>query len=143
MTIFCKPDNKLVNIIKEEYGNRIVVDCGAGEGVLHNMMPKGTIISLDIIDHGNPEVTIMNCRDFLFNKNHLPIFIRPCHSGFVEETLLIAYSSVESALYIGLEKNRKEDLGIFYNLSFIVHNEWTGSEGEKVWRIPFTREKLI
>ncbi len=139
MTVFCKVDGQLVKIIREEAASRIVVDCGAGEAVLHELLPMGSIISLDIFDHGNPHVRLMDCRDFSFRDTHLPLFIRPCHDSFVEDTLMTCYPLVESALYVGLPKNVDSDLGVFSKLAVPIHDEWVGEEGERIWRIPFAK----
>ena len=139
MTVFCKVDEPLVEIIQEEAAGRIVVDCGAGEGVLHEMMPVGSIVSLDIFDHGNPHVVLMDCRDFPFRDTHLPLFVRPCHDSFVEDTLMTCYPLVDSALYVGLLKNVDSDLGVFSKLAIPIHAEWVGEEGERIWRIPFAK----
>lgn len=137
MVVFCQVDTQLVQIIQKVADGRVVIDCGAGEALLHEQMPSGSVISLDILDRGNPNVTQYDCSAWIFRPNQFPIVIRPCHSGFVEDTLLIAYAMCDFALYIGLEENRVMDLGIFSELSYIIHDEWTGEDGEKIWLIPF------
>jgi hypothetical protein len=139
MVVFCNINPALVDIIKEEAGERKVVDCGCGEAELYKKMPFGKVVPIDIFYRGDPNVMIMDCRDFMFRKEHMPTFIRPCHSGFVEETLMRAYPLVESALYIGLRENLEDDLGVFTKLAIPIHDEWEGDDSEKVWRIPFTK----
>lgn len=139
MVVFCAIDDPLVCIVKEVAGDRIVVDCGAGDALLHGQMPVGSIISLDLFDRENPNVVQYDCCAWLFQSNQFPIFIRPCHNHFVEETMLHAYATCDFALYIGLEKNREMDLGIFHKIAYIIHDEWIGEEGEKIWFIPFKK----
>ena len=78
-----------------------------------------------------------------FDDEMMPVFIRPCHSNFVEDTLLFAVHRVKSALYIGFTKNVDDDLGIFSELAIPVHEEWQGEDGEKIWRIPFFQKNSI
>ncbi len=139
---FCQIDDALVEIIQKEAKERIVVDCGAGEGLLDEKMPDGSVISIDIIPKNNPRVLLIDSRIFCFTDEHIPIFVRPCHSGFVEDTLLYAMNRVNSALYISNPKNLEEDLGVFSKLALLIHDEWEGSDdNERIYRIPFTKEE--
>ena len=133
---FCQIDDALVNIIKEEAGGRQIVDCGAGQGLLGDKISE--VVSLDIVPQSNPKVVQVDCATYPFDDEMMPVFIRPCHSGFVEDTLLFAWSRVDSALYVGLLKNVDDDLGCFSTLAVPIHEEWVGEEGEHIWRIPFT-----
>jgi hypothetical protein len=132
--IFCKIDKQLVKIIEKEANGRLIVDCGAGEGQLQDLTHN--IISLDIRPV-NKKVLQRDCTIFPFKENMMPIFIRPCHSGFVEDTLMNCYRTIKSALYISNPKNLQTDLGIFLKLAFII-SEWVGEDAEeRIYRIPF------
>lgn len=139
-SVFCRIDDALVYIIKDEADSREIIDCGAGEGMLGNKLLN--VISIDIMPQSNPKVIEMDCTQYPFNDETMPIFIRPCHSVFVEETLLKAMNrDVKSALYIGLIKNVDDDLGVFSKLAIPIHEEWVGADGEQIWRIPFSKEE--
>jgi len=140
-SVFCEIDDTLVDIIKEEADGRLIIDCGAGQGLLGDKVPK--VVSLDIMPQQNQKVIQVDCTHYPFDDGMMPLFIRPCHSGFVEDTLLFAMHRVKSALYIGLMKNVDDDLGIFSKLAIPIHEEWEGQEGEKIWRVPFTKEATI
>jgi len=132
--IFCKIDQSLVDIITKEANGRVIVDCGAGEALLADFLPD--VISLDIFPT-NKKVIKQDCITFSFHKNMMPVFIRPCHSGFVEDTLMNSYRNIDSALYISNPRNLKDDLGVFLKLSFIV-SDWIGvDDNERIYRIPF------
>ncbi len=138
LSVFCQIGDDLVNIIREEADGRQVIDCGAGEGLLGNKLPDA--VSLDIMPQNNPKVRQVDCTRYPFDDEMMPVFIRPCHSGFVEDTLLYAMHRVKSSLYVGLLKNVDDDLGVFSKLAVPIHEEWVGQEGERIWRIPFVKE---
>ncbi len=138
-SVFCQIDESLVQIIREEANGRRIIDCGAGRGLLGDMMSTEDVVSIDIVEQDNPRVLLEDSRGFPFSETTMPVFIRPCHSlEFVEETLMNCYRIVDSAIYISNPENVEDDLGIFGKLAFLVHNEWEGTDGEKVYRVPFT-----
>lgn len=149
--IFCKFDPAFVRLLRDwlrpgEY----IVDCGAGEGhlqdVLNREVPGVQVISLDLFP-GSELVLRQDCEDWPFNAAAVPVFVRPCHSGFVERTIRkAAEDGVSRALYIGLPKNLNADLpnrdaeeaegndryGCERSKAF---RRWTGPEGELVWEL--------
>ena len=64
----------------------------------------------------------------------MPVFLRPCHSDFVEQTLDVAEGIVEKALYVSHPKNRDDDLGRFSDMAERI-GDWEGRDGEQVFRI--------
>lgn len=141
--IFFRPDAQFISIIKAYAKQRSVIDCGAGECLFEKMYAAtgGSVLSLELLpqDVDTPAL-MMDCKDFEFNHRTLPIFIRPCHNGFVHETILRHLHVVDSFLYVGLEKNLTVDLpgdcadGEGYVIKHL-HPEWEGPEGERIYQI--------
>ena len=147
--IFCKIDKELIAIIKKEAKGRPIIDCGAGEGLLGSLMLN--VISLDIIPGGltNEGKTLSNvfpidCTKFHFPDKCLPVFIRPCHSGFPEETIDNNLEKFETVLYVSEPKNIERDLGcIPKNFDMERIGKWVGSDGEQVYRITINKAKDV
>jgi len=147
--IFCQIDKGLLAIIKKEAKGRVVVDCGAGEGLLGSLMDK--VISLDILPGGIADagktlskVLPLDCTKFKFPDSCLPVFIRPCHSGFPEETIENNLERFETVLYVSEPKNIERDLGsIPKNFEMKRIGKWVGSDGEFCYRIIVNEKKAI
>lgn len=136
--IFCTIDLELCAIVKEIAGDNTVIDCGAGRGMFGSMY-DGRVISIDIHE---PEeslspLRIFQSEHFCFPIGSIPLFIRPCHSGFVHETIVKNTLKIDKAIYIGLIENLDDDLDLdskSYSVSLYDCN-WVGKDGEKIWVI--------
>ena len=133
--IFCKVNKKMCDVLKEIAGDRIVVDCGAGRGLFASMY-KGKALSIDIHQPDEPLSFIIekNAEHYCFPKDSIPIFIRPCHSNFVHNTILKNRNKFDKAIYVSLPKNLESDLDDrFYKIT--QYSEWEGDEGERIYLI--------
>lgn len=134
--VFCKVTPELADLIRQYAGERTIVDCGAGECSLQKALGE-QVVSLDIMPYPDTSAVPIDARDFPMNSRMLPVFLRPCHSTWVHETVLKNLHKVESFLYIGLPKNLQTDLDCECSEYRVIaiHPEWTGEEGEKIWQI--------
>lgn len=137
--IFCKVDNELCDKVKEIAGERIIIDCGAGRGMFASMY-SGKVLSIDIHQPDEPLSFIMenNAEHYCFPKDSIPIFIRPCHSNFVHNTILKNRNKFDKAIYVSLPKNLESDLDDrFYKVR--LYSEWEGEEGERIYLIELNK----
>jgi hypothetical protein len=133
-TTFAQIDDDLVKAIKKVAGNLTLIDCGAGAGKLELAIP-GQVISLDIYPKGD-HVIEWDCTKFEYSPGCIPIFLRPCHSDFVEKTLRKAFSQgCKKALYLGFYKNLEIDFGKEYDHLFMDEKDYIGPELERLFTI--------
>jgi hypothetical protein len=134
-TIFCKIDKELCDRIKEIAGDRMVVDCGAGRGLFASLY-EGKALSIDIHQPAEPLSLILNkkAEHYCFPQGSIPLFIRPCHSNFVHDTILKNRNKFDKVIYVSLPKNLDGDLDDrFYKIS--LYSDWEGQEGEKIYLV--------
>ena len=138
-SVFCQIDEALVAIIRERAGTRTIVDCGAGQGKLREMMPRDNVVSIDIMEQSNTAVWVQDARQFPYDANTMPVFIRPCHSSWVEASLEHAViGGATSALYVSEPKNLTADLGWFATRGKAKRvGDWVGADGEQVFEVVF------
>jgi hypothetical protein len=134
--VFCEITSELAEIIKKYARGRKIIDCGAGECELQSAIGD-QVVSLDILPYDDTPAIPMDARKFPMSEETLPVFIRPCHSEWVHQTIMKNITRVDSFLYIGLPKNLDTDLICDHPKYKVtaIHPEWTGSEGEKIWQI--------
>jgi len=72
--IFCQVDEGLVKVLKRIAGNRLIVNCGAGEDELHHKMPNVLAIDLFSPEH-LPDVVYADATSFPFPSGSLPVFL--------------------------------------------------------------------
>jgi hypothetical protein len=138
--IFCNIDKNLIEIIVKESAGKTIVDCGAGDGLLGSLLPN--VISLDIFPSENPlsKIIPFDCVSFKFPDRCLPVFIRPCHSGFPAETIENNLEKFETVLYISAPQNIERDLGyIAENFPIRRVGNWVGEDGEFCYKITINK----
>lgn len=141
--IFCNVNNELCNKIKKIAGDRVVVDCGAGRGLFGSMY-QGKVLSIDIYMPDVPLSIVLehNSEYYCFPKNSIPLFIRPCHSLFVHNTIMHNRNKFDKAIYVSMPKNLENDLemkGLFYKVT--QYSDWEGEEGERIYLIELNPPK--
>ena len=88
-------------------------------------MYDGKVLSIDIHQPDEPLSFIIekNAEHYCFPRNSIPIFIRPCHSNFVHNTILKNRNKFDEAIYVSLPKNLDGDLDDrFYKIT--QYSEW-------------------
>lgn len=135
--IFCNVSQELCDKIAELAGNKIIIDCGAGRGMFGSMYP-GKVLSLDIEIPREPLSPILeiDCTHYCFPLNSIPLFIRPCHSGFVHQVISREEYKLREFIYISKPENVEVDLDgkdLLYTVD--QYSDWTGDEGEHIYHI--------
>lgn len=140
--VFLEPDARLAGWLADQLDNgEDLVDCGAGVGALVARPELAhRVIGIDIMvprpEDARAHVYLIDAVDFPFQKGKIPIFVRPCHDGFVMRTLRRALPIVGRAYYVSKPENVSTDLderevdvrgaGLF---------NWEGPSGERVYLI--------
>ncbi len=137
--IFLEVDERFCGLMKRYAHGRLLVDCGAGEALFQSMMPPNSVLSLDLYpcDGDHAPVVQRDCTEFEFTDSMVPVFIRPCHSNFVHETITRNLGVVKSFLYVSMPDNVDVDLdtdGDQYQVERIFP-EWEGNNGEHIHEV--------
>jgi hypothetical protein len=136
--VFLNVEKAFCDKIKEIAKDSILVDCGAGLGLFASKY-DGKVISIDI---HTPEIRPFspilekNSLYYCFPKDSIPIFIRPCHSGFVQDTIITNLNKFKTVIYVSNPKNLETDLyldTIKYSVNKV--DGWEGDEGEVIYTI--------
>jgi len=140
--IFCQVDKELIDIIRKYSKNRIIVDCGCGDGLLGLLMKD--IISIDIFERDTElidNIIHINVIDYPFKKVYFPVFLRPCHSyHFTHSFLEVHENNIDDMLYVSKQNNLEIDIDIErYNVKQV--EDWIGEEGEKCYLVKMKKEK--
>ena len=135
-SVFVEVDDVLITLLRREAAGRLIVDCGAGMGVLGQMAPE--VLSIDLYPPDEPlsPVVEYDARQWPIGERHMPVFLRPDHGGWVDEVLQAETCKAKSAIYVGLETNLLMDLpatGFAYHIEKI--KGWEGTDGERAWRV--------
>jgi hypothetical protein len=141
--IFCNVNKAMCDNIKAIAGERIVIDCGAGRGLFSSMY-EGKALSIDIQQPKEPLSLIIEkqAEHYCFPKDSIPIFIRPCHSNFVHDTIFTNRNKFDKAIYVSMPENLKRDLDmkeLFYKIS--QYSEWIGDDGERIYLVELNKSK--
>lgn len=155
--LFFKPNSDFVKWLIAYANGRIIIDIGCGERfqLIQQMHANGytkTVgidpaismqeLELQRIKHGFGlgyhilPGTGQRWKDMFQMKNALMLFVRPCHSNFVEECLDLKGDDVE-VLYITVPDNidRYDDLGAWRNKAKLIQHEGTSADKEIVYSI--------
>lgn len=141
--VFLEPDTPLCAWLEDNLEpDQVLIDCGAKVGALGAALP-GRVVGIDImpaVPDGQRSVVLRaDCISWdwaTHGRRQVPIFIRPCHSGFVDATLAVCIEHTTRAFYIGKPENVPSDLpGGAYAVHRVEHLDWTGPAGEKVYFI--------
>ena len=145
--IFCKIDDGFLTAmaeLKKKFGVWKFVDCGAGMGEFGRLAPKGSVVSLDRnVRAGQHEsVQTMDVFDCDFSKDMMPVFIRPCHDGFVQgliEKLAEEYHT--DFIYVSMPYNVKRDFYFDEDPRYSIkrYGDWEGEDGEHIFIVSYDR----
>ncbi len=140
---FFEPSEEFLDWLASYAGDRIVYDVGCGEGhivsALHQRKVKALGIEMipferKLLPQLYNKVLIAEAQHCELLRKHegLVFFARPCHSGFVEETIKVLHPQSE-ILYISKPENLSVDLPNYKYLKLNI--ETGGEEGEAVYRV--------
>lgn len=94
-----------------------IIDCGTGNGELvQEARDRGfNLRGIDLFyrDGRSPLVEFGDATTFKWSPQVWPMFCRPSHDGWVEETVVRARNSGATSIYVGLKSNFFIDIGSF------------------------------
>lgn len=132
--IFCKIDNELIRIIKKVCKNRVIIDCGCGDGLLGSILKD--VISIDIYKRDSvliDNIIVMDVCDFPINKYFFPVFLRPCHGrNFVNKFLEKNKGNCINCMYVSHPSNLDNDIDTD-KFTVTQIEDWEGQDGERVF----------
>lgn len=134
--VFFEPEDGFKAWIEQQ--DDMIVDCGAGMGLLGSLYPN-KIIGIDLFERTEclaPVLVPVDATTFLFREGVIALIARPSHGDWIHATAMSALNSGASCVYVGLEDNLEDDLGDM-NCELIMAN--AGKEGEKAWQIQSVR----
>jgi hypothetical protein len=143
--IFFKPNKNFYTALKKILpDNAGVIEIGAGQGFLaKDMMDNGyRVYPIDLFPQYEDSYTMvypMDAMTFPYTEGmDAVICARPCHSGFVAQSIEVALSKgVDRFIYISKECNFNIDIPDYllndYNCNLIIEN--CGEEKENLWEL--------
>ena len=132
-TVFMEPTDDFVCQIMKIAGIRTVVDVGAGMGrfeLVAKSLGYNNVISIDMFP-GSNHVMCHDANAFPFTSRMLPIFIRPCHGGWVQDLMERYSDTIPQWLYVSMPENFIHDLPLG-RCHMDILDDWKGPEGEKI-----------
>lgn len=134
--VFFRPTQAFMELAHSDtYRYALWLDCGAGMGHLgHRLAGIGVEVNCyDLLNRPSYEHPVgqIDCTTMYFARDDVVVLARPSHGPWVQKVLGKAARSAGRALYIGLEKNLKDDLP-----DMVVEHILCGAgeAGECVWR---------
>jgi uncharacterized UPF0146 family protein len=134
---FFEPRPKFLKWMRKTYDGRLIYDIGAGCGhvarALSDLGMEVKAIDINYRESGvGFPVEISNAEAYAYKPDSIAMICRPCHGEFAEQVIFKAWKcGVAAVLYVGLEKNFKNDLGPHFS-SFKPALKNAGEEGETV-----------
>lgn len=145
-TKFFEPTQVWIDWMKARYPDRFVVDCGAGLGHVTQAL-RGAGLKKAIAIDLHPSAEFLNnytgfytgdACTFPFTPEMVPMYCRPCHNGFVAESVLHAFGrGCREMIYISKPVNFERDVFSLPDelIAQQVDLENIGEEGERMWLI--------
>lgn len=142
-SLFFEPRPAFIRWLSEQtkQEERIIVDCGAGVGMLGKiLLDKGApTLSIDFIerDETDSPVLIMDATFFNYHDRMIAVVARPSAGDWILDTFIRALDQGAKVLYVGVKRNYDRDLfdledeGMAYELAFSN----AGEEGEEAFWI--------
>ncbi len=135
---FFEPTKKFLLWMEKRYPYPIIYDVGAGLGHVTKALQKSGLKALAIDlnyreTEGTLQVVIADGESYRYEQDSIVMICRPCHGQFTEQVIEQAYRcNVAATLYIGLERNVQEDLGVYFpKFNWVLSG--AGKDGESVW----------
>lgn len=135
--VFFRPNETFARVLRDVALARLVVDVGAGMGAASKVLAEAgfAVLAIDNNWRRNEVFPIQRADAVLFPypAGAVVLLARPCHGTFVESvvTRAVAYGA-HAVVYVGLPKNRREDLGI-HARHFRLAARNVGGDKEWMW----------
>lgn len=142
--VFFRPTRVFVRWMKAKYGKKGIYEIGAGLGHASNLLAEAglRVTALDLEPREESEFPVIqaNSTQYVFEKGSVVLICRPCHNGFVRETVLRALTSgVSAIIYVGLRRNVRQDLGGYFRQFTQRRIKGIGHSDERIWEMPISR----
>ncbi len=140
---FFEPKPVFFDFMSVNYYGKVIFDVGAGCGhVSKALTDRGhRVIGIDCAYRDTPEfehTIIADATIFPYEKGSVILIARPCHGPFVEQVIVQAeLSECSAVVYVGLERNVDDDLGLMRKPFKKAKVTDVGKDGESiyVWNI--------
>jgi len=112
--------------------------------VLANAGLHITAIDLEPRHESEFPVIQADSTEYQFEKNSVVMLCRPCHEdGFVRNTILRALNcGVRAIVYVGLQRNVRQDLGGYYRKFVKRRIRNIGHADERIWEMKIDRFRV-
>jgi hypothetical protein len=142
--VFFRPTRVFVRWMKANHSAKHVYEVGCGTGSTASMLAKAgmqvTALDLEPRIHSEYPVVTADSTEYAFEKRSVVLICRPCHNGFVRETVLPALTSgVSAVIYVGLRRNVKQDLGGYFRQFTQRRISGIGHADEHIWEMKISR----
>lgn len=138
---FCKVDDKLCDLIEKYAKDRVIVDVGAGTGLLGHVIEG--VVSIDRYPHyqykDNPFNFTYDSMEFPFYKGMFPVFLRPEHH--IQATLFKNLTRIKDFFYVTRPKHVETHVHLdpeFYDIEVL---DWNTGE-EQAYHVTINYEKI-
>src|ERR1035438_8800581 len=144
---FFRPRLGFIDWLASYAGQRLIVDCGAGQGYFaKKLLDRGlNVLALDLNYRSKTytQVVECDCTSFQFPRNSLPILARPCHGQWVMDTVEQALSDwgsrrCSAVLYISKPENLWRDIEYSQRIQVMRRVDNAGRDHESVYEISNT-----
>jgi len=110
---FFNPKPDFLKFLKQLVGSKVVVECGAGNGLLTKKMKEINInvLPIDLFDRDSDFLAVkQDATTFKYPKNGIALIARPNRGNWIHDTILQAIYSDSFVVYIGLPEHLDEDV---------------------------------
>ena len=142
------PTAQFVRWMKEHHGAQHIYDVGAGVGQVSSVLAKAglQVTAIDLEPRHESEFPVIeaNSIEYQFEKDSVVMLCRPCHEdGFVRNTILRALNcGVRAIVYVGLQRNVRQDLGGYYRKFVKRRIRNIGHADERIWEMKIDRFRV-
>jgi hypothetical protein len=139
------PTAQFVRWMKEHHSTQHIYDVGAGVGQVSSVLAKAglqmTALDLEPRHESEFPVSQADSTEYQFERDSVVMLCRPCHeNGFVRDTILRALNcGVRVIVYVGLQRNVREDLGGYYRQFVKRRIRNIGHADEHLWEMTVSR----
>jgi hypothetical protein len=142
------PTAQFIRWMKEHHGTQHIYDVGAGVGQVSSVLANAGlhITAIDLEPRHESEFPVIQAdsTEYQFEKNSVVMLCRPCHEdGFVRNTILRALNcGVRAIVYVGLQRNVRQDLGGYYRKFVKRRIRNIGHADERIWEMKIDRFRV-
>jgi hypothetical protein len=138
------PTPRFVRWMKTRHGQKHICEIGAGVGHVAKALGKAGmhVTAIDLEPRAESEFPVVqgDSTQHQFEKDSVVLICRPCHNGFVRDTILRALTcGVRDIIYVGLQRNVRADLGGYFRQFTQRRISGIGHADEHIWEMKISR----